>query len=153
MRIFSRAALRAELHCLSHDGAEVRTAQRWLDPRSTVERPRSWLRLVVNGRPVQDAEFVGVPAHGELGQFWTGRVAAFAPTVLTEAQMWDRLLELTGITRSGCASEDCAGILPVGWWFCLVCGRDARRVAAGSMLWPQRRGVIVVDRRDPPQTA
>jgi hypothetical protein len=150
MPIPSRARLRAELHCLSHDGHEVRTAQHWVDPQAPADRPRSWLRLVINGRPAQDGGFFGVPGQAELENYWSSRVEAFAPTALTEDQMWGKLLELAGITRSACSAADgCPGVLPVGWWFCPECGRDARKVASGSMLWPRRRGVIVVDRRDP----
>ena len=152
MPIPSRARLRAELHCLSTDGYEVRTAQHWADPQVPDDRPRSWLRLVVNGRVQQDGVgFFGAPAQAELESYWSSRATAFAPTALTEDQMWEKLLELAGITRSVCsAAAGCSGVLPVGWWFCPECGRDARNVTAGSMLWPRRRGVIVIDCRNPP---
>lgn len=125
MPIPSHAELRAELHCLAHDGLEVRTAQRWADPQAPADRPRNWLRLVVNGRSAQDVVFVGAPAFRELESFWASRVAAFAPTSLSEDRMWVKLLELAGIARMRCP-RGCPGVLPVAWWFCLACGRDVR---------------------------
>lgn len=150
MPIPVHAALRAELHCLSHDGREVRTAQHWVDPQAPASRPRSWLRLVVNGRPTQDAGFAGGPAQRELAEFWSSRVTAFGPTALTEDQMWVKLLELAGIIQSRCSLEGCSGVLPVAWWFCPVCSRDVRADrSALDVLEPRGRAAIVVDRRGP----
>lgn len=150
MLIPSRARLCAELHCLSHDGHQVRTAQHWMDPQSPPGRPRSWLRLVVNGRTVQSAGFFGVPAQARLENFWSSRVAAFAPTALTDDQMWEKLLELARITPMLCGLNGCPGILPVGWSFCLECGRDVHAAGYGGVVAMASKPVIVVDRRRSP---
>src|SRR5213076_1575753 len=124
--------------------------QRWADPDAPAGRPRSWLRLVRNGRRAQDLSFTGRAAQDELEVFWSGTESAFTPSALTQEQMWGKLLELAGITPARCPGGDCSGmVLPVAWWICPECGHDVRRVASGAMLTPRGRGVIVVDCRRP----
>jgi hypothetical protein len=140
MAIPARAELRAELHCVSHNGLAVLTAQHWSD---TAAGPaRSWLRLVSNGRVAQDCRFTGDHEHIELEQFWAERSALFAPTALTEDQMWVRLAGLTRIEQDRCQRKDCSGLLAVARWFCPICHCDIRRVARGSMSGAHRRGDI-----------
>lgn len=153
MGIPARAALCAQLHCLSHNALWVLTAQHWSDPAAPVERPRSWLRLVRNGRVVQDLKFTGVNGRHELDLFWRRCAASYEPTSLSEDQMWVRLRELSGIQQAGCQRADCSGGgLPVAWWFCPRCGADARRVASGSMVAAHRRGDIRLPPARSPQT-
>jgi hypothetical protein len=133
MPIPARAALVKELHFLSHDGLEVRTAQHWSDPQAPADRPRSWLRLVCNGRVDQDLSFTGAKAHRELAEFWAGREVLFAPTALDERQMRQKLIELKGIEPVPCRGRECSAILPVGSGFCARCHRSAARVAGGAM--------------------
>jgi hypothetical protein len=147
MSISPRAVLRGELHCLSHDGLEVRTAQHWVDPHAA--RPCGWLRLVVNGRPVQDNRFVGRAAQGELAAFWASRVALFEATALTEDRMWVVLAELAGIGKVTCSAGHRVRILPVAWPFCSACGRDVRAAPAGfGAVAAASKQVIVIDRRN-----
>lgn len=153
MTIPVRATLLAELHCLSHDGQVVITAQRWADRTAAAERPRSWLRLVRNGRPIQARQFTGRRAHRELEVHWAKLIEMYAPTALAEDQMWARLLEITGIKQVKCA-RDCPGRMPVAWPVCRVCGRHARRVAGGAMTGSRRRPELflpagVFERSDP----
>jgi len=153
MAIPAHAALRAQLHCLSHDGLEVRTAQRWSDPAASADRPKSWLRLVSNGRVVQDSQVTGERGHREMERFWAGRAAAFEPTKLAEDQMWAKLRELARIEQTQCQRENCAGGgLPVAWWYCPECKADVRKVASGSLLWVNRRGIIVMQPARRPET-
>lgn len=148
MSISSRARLGAEMHCLSHDGLEVRTAQHWVDPDAPAGRPRSWLRLVLNGRPAQISQFTGARAHRELATYWASRVALFEPTRLTEDQMWSKLAEIGGIRPVACMAGHGSKVLPVAWPFCPVCGRDVRAVPAGfDAIAAASKRVIVVDRR------
>lgn len=121
--------------------------QHWADPSAPDEVPRSWLRLVLNGRPAQDARFTGKAAHRELADYWSGRVAAFAASALTEAQAWAKLLELAGVVQSRCGLNGCPGVLPVAWWFCPVCGRDVRRSGFGGAVASASKPVILLDRR------
>lgn len=139
MTILSSARLREELHCLTHDGKIVITAQRWTDPAAPEDRPRSWLRLVRNGRQRQVSRFTGAGAHAELDAFWAGLAERYEPTALTEDQMWVRLKEITGTIQSECARAGCEGRMPVAWEVCPECGRNARRVAGGAMTANRRR--------------
>ncbi len=148
MSITSRAVLRAELHCVGV-GPDVRTAQHWVDPQAPASRPVSWLRLVINGRVAQDKVFTGPRRHRELEVFWAQRVKLFAPTALTEAEMWSMLSELAGVEEEFCLAGRCGAPLPVAWSVCLRCRRDVRKVASGSMLTPAKRGIIWVSRRSP----
>lgn len=150
MAIVSRAGLRAELHCLSDDGLVVITAQQWFDPQAPAQRPVSWLRLVRNGKIHQDRRVTGAAAHEELQDFWIERAIATARARLEEEQMWERLGELAKIRQTECVRTDCDGRMPVAWWLCPVCGRDARRVASGSLSGARRRGELLLDLRKHP---
>jgi hypothetical protein len=156
MAIPGGARLRAQMHCLSHDGREVITAQQWFDPDAAEDRPRSWLRLLRNGQVVKDNQITGRAKHDELAEFWRAREVSFEPTKLTEDQMWVRLRELTGIEQTVCQAENCSIDMPVGWWICPLCGKDARRVAHGSLTGVRARGVIALPAaalRSPEQTS
>lgn len=142
MMIPLHAVLVAELHCLSRDGQDVRTAQQWSDPQASVDDPRSWLRLVCNGRVLQDAEFTGLEPHVQMRAFWSSRERLFAPTRLDEDQMWTKLLELAGVTPRRCRAKRCAVVLPVAWFVCQICGRDARgRQSDARRVEPLRTGL------------
>lgn len=151
MAIPSGTVLEAQLHCLSDDGLVVMTAQRWCDPKAPTDRPRSWLRSIRNGEVAAEHRFTGASQHQEMREFWVQLVDWFTPAGLTEDQMWAKLLELTGIQQTRCQGKDCAGAMPAGWPICPDCGRDSRRVAAGSLSGVHRRGIIVV--RQPPTSA
>jgi hypothetical protein len=149
MAIPAPAALRAQLHCLSHDGRAVLTAQQWYDRAAPAQRPRSWLRLVGNGRVIQDCRFTGERGHREMERFWADRVVDYEPTKLTEDQMWAKLWELARIEQTRCQRKDCAGGMPVAWWFCPGCGTDARKVAVGSLSGCRRRGDLTLRQKRP----
>lgn len=125
MVIPSRSTLVAQLHCLSDSGAVVITAQRWEDQASTIEAPIAWLRLVRNGRAQQDQRFTGAGELAEMEVFWAGLAKRYAPSGLTDDQMWSALRELTGAEQARCADATCPGALPSGGSFCLECGRSA----------------------------
>lgn len=143
MAIPTRVKLNDELHCLSHNGLIVITAQRWSDPQAEADRPRHWMRLVRNGRQCDVRQFTGPTAYRRLGQIWNQLAEQYQPTALTEDQMWAKLRELTGIEPTQCLRTGCAGQMPVAWTVCPQCGRDARKVASGSMSGAYRRGIIV----------
>jgi hypothetical protein len=147
MPIPPTASLAEQLHCLSHDGTVVITAQRWTEPRRPTNRPRTWLRLVRNGRVMQDVPFTGQAAHLEMRMFWDRLIGQYEPTGLDEDQMWNGLRELTQIEQTECGAKDCVGRLPVAWWYCPLCRRDTRRVASGSLIAARGRGVITLDMR------
>jgi hypothetical protein len=151
MAITSRAQLRAELHCLSHDGQVVMTAQLWFDPQAPMSRPVSWIRLIRNGKIHQDSRVSGAAGQLELVEFWVERALVIAPARLEEDQMWSKLAELTGKKQTVCVRRDCAGQMPVGWWFCPVCGCDARNVASGSLSGVRRQGDLLLDLRVRPE--
>jgi hypothetical protein len=144
------ALLRAELHCLSHDGAEVITAQRWSDPSAPARRPRSWLRLVRNGQVEQDVRFVGTAEHAEMIEFWAQREKAYAATRLDGPGMWIKLRELAGAEQVECG-QGCPGRLPVAWPVCLDCGRDSRMPVAGTPHGVRRRPTLTLDLRKAPK--
>ncbi len=144
MAIPASAALREEIHYLSHDGRVVITGQRWYDPDAPAARPRSWVRLLRNGEVCRDQQVTGRRGHRDLETVWADRVADAAPTRLDEAQMWAKLDELAGIRQTECQRSGCHSKMPVGWWICALCGADARRVARGSLSGVQRRAAIVV---------
>lgn len=142
-----------ELHCLTEDGRVVITAQHWRDPAAPADRPRSWLRLVRNGRPRDDQRFVGVDDGLELQEIWAYLTERYAPTGLSEDQMWAALRTLTGIEQAGCASKDCAGTMPTGSPICPECGRHAERVASGSLSGVRRgREFVLKPPRERPET-
>lgn len=147
MAIVSRARLHAELHCLSTDGLVVITAQHWIDPQAPAGRPVSWLRLVRNGRIRTDRRVAGQQAHAELAEFWAERASVIAATQLDEDQMWKKLGELVSIKQTRCVRPDCAGRMPVAWWRCPECRRDARKVASGELSGVRRRPELLLDLR------
>ncbi len=149
MAIPASAALREEIHYLSNDSRLVITDQRWYDPHAPDDRPRSWVRLIRNGRVCRDQQVTGPRRHRELEMFWADRVAEAAPTRLDEAQMWTKLGEVAGIRQTECQRKYCHSKMPVGWWICAVCGADARRVARGSLSGVRRHGDIVLPVRTP----
>lgn len=147
MGIPAGAQLLTQLHCLSHDGLVVMTAQRWVDPQAPADRPRSWVRLVRNGKvtPRKEHQITGLRSHQRLELEWAELAKRYQPTALTEDQMWAKLRELTGIEQEICSAKGCSGgAMPPGWSYCPVCGRNAQRVAAGSMSQAHRRGDIVM---------
>lgn len=119
MGIPARAILHAELHCLSRDGRDVVTAQQWHDPAAPADRPKSWLRLVRNGRIRQDHQFIGKAAQREMNQFWSKCTENFRPTWLVEDQMWVNLRTLAGIEQARCPG--CSAGLPVARSTCPQC--------------------------------
>ncbi len=149
MQIPARAVLAGQLHCLSDDGKVVITAQRWSDPAAAAERPRSWLRLIRNGRPRAAEQFGGRARHLVLEQRWSQLADRYAATALSEADMWAWLGKLAQVEQVQCSSASkCAGRLPVGWHYCPECGRDERNVASGSLSGARRR-VVLWDLRKP----
>ncbi len=149
MSIPSRADLVGELHCLTEDRLVVITAQHWMDPQAPAGQPVAWLRLVRNGREWQSIRFGGARAQVELAEAWGQLRLRYAPTALTEDQMWVALGELAGVDRVQCSSASkCAGRLPVAWHFCPECGRDQRRVAQGSWSGVRGRPAILLDLRN-----
>jgi len=146
MRIPARAALRAEMHCLAHDGLQVLTVQQWHDGVSDL---RSWLRLVRGGQVRQDTLFVGARGQQELAGHWVRLATHYAPTGLTEDQMWAKLLEQTGMEQDQCQHQGCSGRLPVARTVCPDCRRDIRNVARGSMTRAHGRGDIFMAPRKP----
>lgn len=149
MAIPSRTVLVAELHCLSEDGLVVITAQRWSDRSAPAERPRTWLRLVRNGRPCDDRRFTGARSHREVEIIWGQLAERYAPTGLAEDQMWVKLQELTGVGQARCSGKDCTGRMPVGWQICPECDRSAGRVASGSLSGVRGRASLLLDLRRP----
>lgn len=143
------ARLAGELHCLSEDGQVVITAQRWSDPRAPAERPCGWLRLVRNGQVWKTEQYAGVRRTAELLQRWRSLTDRYAATALDSNQMWSTLRELTGIEQSHCLHSSCSGRIPVGSSRCLVCGRNERSVAAGGLSGARRRGVLILNLRNP----
>lgn len=149
MQIPSRAVLAAQLHCLSKNAQVVITAQQWNDPAPvTAGRPRSWLRLVRNGREEQVLQFTGARAQREMARDWDRLAGLYTATSLDEGQMWAALRELTGIEQVQCSTvQKCPGLLPVAWPWCPECGRDQRNVAKGSLSGVRRRPDICLDLR------
>lgn len=149
-RIPSRAVLLGQLHCLSHDRRSVITGQHWQDPQPPGGRPTSWLRNVRNGRERQVLTYVGDAVQEELAGDWARISEMYAPTALTEEQMWVKLRELAGVEQVQCSSTwRCRGLLPPAWPYCPACGRDQRRVASGSLSGVRRMAPIVLDLRKP----
>jgi len=144
MTVPSGARLHAQLHCLSTDGTVVITVQHWRDPAAPKDHPRGWIRLVRNGRRREDRRYGGADGQRELESAWAELAARYAPTRLDEERMWAKLRELAGVEPVWCQGADCSIALPVAWWICPTCGRDARRVAGGAMLTARGRGVIVL---------
>lgn len=152
MAITSRAQLRAELHCLSHDGLVVITAQQWFDPLAPALRPVSWIRLIRNGHVHQERRVAGADEQFGLQDFWVERALAIAPDRLEEDQMWAELAELTGTKQTECVRRDCAGAMPVAWPYCPMCGCDSRNVASGSLSGVRRNGYLFLDLRERPES-
>jgi hypothetical protein len=142
MPIPPTASLAGQMHCMSHDGKVVITAQRWTDPAA--RRPRSWLRLVRNGKAEQTVPFTGAAAHREMIDYWNGLAERYRPTELTEDQMWARLWDLAMIEQTECAATECAGRMPVAWKMCPTCGRPA---SSGEPAAVRGRRPLMLDLR------
>lgn len=149
MAVPVRAVLHQQMHCLTHDGLVVISAQWWRGPATLAGKPRSWLRLIRNGRVEQDCRFTGEREQVELAEFWAGRAERYAPTMLSEDEMRAKLAELAKIEPVRCQRRHCAAVLPVAWWHCPDCGSDVRRVAAGSLSGCRRR-TLVLRSENPP---